>query len=154
MLPFLKGVFSQWYPSEFKIKNVTYNCCEQYMMAQKALLFEDVVTYDMIMNSKSPAKQKALGRKVQSYNEDVWVKNRYNIVLEGNRAKFNQNPKLRDKLLQTGSLTLCEANPRDRIWGVGLDLNDVLIQDQSKWKGLNLLGTVLMEVRSELKNEY
>jgi predicted NAD-dependent protein-ADP-ribosyltransferase YbiA (DUF1768 family) len=29
-------VFSQWYPAEFEVDGVEYNCAEQYMMHQKA----------------------------------------------------------------------------------------------------------------------
>lgn len=28
--------FSQWHPSEFKVDGVHFNCCEQFMMYQKA----------------------------------------------------------------------------------------------------------------------
>jgi predicted NAD-dependent protein-ADP-ribosyltransferase YbiA (DUF1768 family) len=42
---FWGGTYSQWYPSKFTIDNVEYNCCEQYMMAKKALLFEDFESY-------------------------------------------------------------------------------------------------------------
>ena len=36
---FWGGVFSQWYKATFKdVLELKYNCCEQYMMCQKALL--------------------------------------------------------------------------------------------------------------------
>ena len=38
---FWNGPFSQWYPSKFTIDGIEYNCCEQYMMAKKALMFGD-----------------------------------------------------------------------------------------------------------------
>ena len=38
---FYGGIYSQWYPSNFVIDGVEYNCAEQYMMHQKALLFSD-----------------------------------------------------------------------------------------------------------------
>lgn len=151
IIPFLRGPFSQWHPSEFKLKGVTYNCCEQYMMAQKALLFGDVEMYNQIIKTKSPARQKALGRKVKGFDIKIWKKHRYNIVLEGNRAKFSQKPHMRDKLLATGDAILCETNPRDAIWGIALKSHDPRVQDPTKWKGLNLLGTALMEVREELQ---
>lgn len=50
--------FSNWYPSEFKVNNVTYNCGEQYMMHQKAILFNDEETARKILRSTRPREQK------------------------------------------------------------------------------------------------
>lgn len=69
---FWNGVFSQWYPSKFVIEGVEYNCCEQYMMAQKALLFNDMENHKMIMYSKSPNEQKGFGRRVKGFDKDKW----------------------------------------------------------------------------------
>lgn len=51
-----KGCLSQWYMSDFIIDGQSYCCAEQYMMAMKALLFNDVVVYKEIMKSRSPRK--------------------------------------------------------------------------------------------------
>lgn len=151
IVAFYNGPFSQWYPSIFIINNVTYGCCEQYMMAEKAKLFGDVNAYKLIMKTNSPREQKRLGRLVCNFNEKVWKKNRYNIVLNGNRGKFSQNEGLRNKLLATGNATIVEASPTDTIWGVGLRSSDPRIKDSSKWRGLNLLGVALMQVRDEFR---
>ncbi len=68
----------------------------------------------------------------------------------GNRAKFTQNAALRDQLLATRGTTLVEASPYDKIWGIGLDAKDPRALDASQWKGLNLLGKILTELREEL----
>ena len=68
-----------------------------------------------------------------------------------NYLKFSQNEIFKQKLLETGNRILVEASPVDKIWGVGLDENDENILDESKWKGQNLLGKALMEVRKMLK---
>ena len=34
------GVFCQWFPSVIEDGEFKYNCCEQYMMAAKARLFQ------------------------------------------------------------------------------------------------------------------
>ena len=47
-----KACLSQWYISSFKVDNIKYFCAEQYMMSQKALLFNDLDTYNKIMNSQ------------------------------------------------------------------------------------------------------
>lgn len=36
-----KACFSQWFPYNFEVDGIMYNCAEQYMMAEKARVFED-----------------------------------------------------------------------------------------------------------------
>ena len=64
---FYGGTFSQWFRSDFIIDNITYNCAEQYMMAQKALMFEDSFAYHKIMTTVNPFTQKKIGRKVINF---------------------------------------------------------------------------------------
>ncbi len=52
-------------------------------------------------------------------------------------------------LLSTGEQVLVEASPVDQIWGVGLDAHSPDI-NPAQWRGLNLLGFALMEVRQQL----
>ena len=65
--------------------------------------------------------------------------------------KFTQHPKLLDFLLNTDRLILVEASPKDRIWGIGMAENDPNAENPNLWKGLNLLGFALMEVRHRFK---
>ncbi|WP_229217079.1 NADAR family protein [Dyadobacter luteus] len=120
------------------------------MMAQKAMLFGDLDTYDRILNARTPAEAKDLGRKVKNFDEDVWNKERINIVIQGNLQKFGQNKNLKDFLLNTKDRVLVEASPVDTIWGIGLAADDVKTENPSKWDGLNLLGFALMTARDIL----
>lgn len=152
VLFFSPYIYSNWYIIPFKDDNGTqYNCVEQYMMSQKALLFNDTVNYNKIMLSKSPKTQKALGRKVKNFNPELWSNKSYNIVLRGNYYKYSQNDSLSKVLLNTGDKTIAEASPYDKIWGIGLACNDKNALDMSKWKGTNKLGKVLMDVRYLLR---
>ncbi|MGJ1229100.1 NADAR family protein [Sphingobacterium siyangense] len=45
-----KFVFSQWYESPFTVDNITYRTAEHWMMAQKALLFDDKKNFEKIIN--------------------------------------------------------------------------------------------------------
>lgn len=156
IVPFWKpyeqdGEFSQWYKSSMIIDNITYTTCEQYMMSQKALLFEDKDIYEKIMQSNSPKEYKALGRKIKNFNEDIWNKYKRNIVFKANLAKFTQNEKLKNKLLSTKNKILIEASPYDNIWGVKLTKEDSRIFNKDTWQGQNLLGYILMDVRDEIR---
>ena len=44
-----------------------------------------------------------------------------------------------------------EASPYDTIWGIGLAAEDPRAKDPSQWRGQNLLGFALMEVRDEIR---
>lgn len=147
---FWNGPFSQWYPSKFEIDGTEYNCCEQYMMAQKALMFGDAESHKMIMSTDSPKDQKAFGRRVKGFDKDVWEASCHKIVYDANYAKFTQNKELMEELMDTGGLEIAEASPVDKIWGIGLHETDPDAQDKSKWQGTNWLGEALMKVRDSI----
>lgn len=150
---FWGGTFSQWQLSPFIIDGVEYNCCEQYMMAKKAILFKDYVSWSEIMETKGPKEQKAIGRKIKNFDKDKWETVCREIVYEANYAKFTQNPLMKSELLRTGDREIVEASPLDTIWGIGMGVNDPDILDKSKWKGTNWLGEAIMRVRETLDNE-
>ena len=55
------------------------------------------------------------------------------------------------QLMETGDKVLVEGSPYDKIWGVGLAYDGKEILNEENWDGLNLLGRVLMKVRTEIK---
>ncbi len=80
----------------------------------------------------------------------MWRKHREAIVLVGSRAKYQQNPTLLAALLATSGTTLVEASPFDRVWGIGLGVNNPKALDRKNWRGQNLLGQILTTLRDEL----
>jgi len=142
---------SQWWPCEFTHDGNLFKSTEHWMMYQKAMLFKDVTIAQEILVCEKPAEAKALGRKVSNFDHGVWLEHRMPIVIEGNRLKFSQNKDLKTYLLNTKDRILVEASPVDEIWGVGLAADSKKIEDPNQWRGLNLLGFALMEVRDLLK---
>jgi len=146
-----KHCLSQWFPSPFALDNVIYYTAEHYMMAGKALLFNDIKAFEDISLTQDPGKAKHLGRTIKNFSEELWEKKRFDIVVSGNFAKFSQNPKLSEFLINSRNRILVEASPRDRIWGIGLTEDDPKANNPNLWNGLNLLGFALMKVRYQLK---
>ncbi len=146
-----KSCFSQWYESPFVVNGVQYQTAEQYMMAEKARLFNDFETLKKILSESNPKKCKELGRQIKNFSDDMWNKCKYDIVLKGNYEKFNQNESLRQFLLSTESKFIVEASPYDAVWGVKMSQQDANINNPKTWKGENLLGFALMEVRDLIK---
>ncbi|ECC0871907.1 NADAR family protein [Listeria monocytogenes] len=147
-----KSCFSQWWICSFKVGGVEYNCAEQFMMAEKAKLFNDMEMREKILAAKHPKQAKDFGRLIRGFQEDIWLKNRFNIVMRANQAKFSQNEELKKFLMQTRNRILVEASPVDKIWGIGMAADNKNVENPLYWKGLNLLGFALMAVRDELEN--
>ena len=141
--------FSNWYPREFVIEGIRYNCVEQYMMAKKAILFGDVTIYQQIMQTEDPGKCKDLGKLVRNFDPATWDSCKYEIVYNGNHAKFTQNPDLMAKLKATGDAVMAEASPSDINWGIGMSADDPKAKQPDQWQGENLLGKILMEIRGK-----
>lgn len=146
-----KSCFSQWWIASFEIEGNSYPSAEHYMMFQKALLFADSEVAARILKAKSPAEAKKLGRLVKNFSPTLWDMHKYDIVVTANYHKFKQHEALRNFLLTTAERILVEASPVDAIWGIGLSSDDERAGNPLSWKGENLLGFALMEVRDKLK---
>lgn len=175
-----QSIFSQWHPSKFIYKDITFSSAEQFMMYSKAKMFgaddiaQKIIDYNEkplikkflngelsdtdICNDKGmlrewDAYQKAIkdhGREVKNYVEAVWVEKRVPVVSVASREKYNQNPAYKAELMKCSGTQMVEASPYDKIWGIGLDQYKAEKIPADKWPGLNLLGNVL----TDLCNSY
>lgn len=148
-----EAFLSQWWPCRFQVDGTEYSCAEQFMMAEKARMFHDEEMLAKIMEASHPKEMKAYGRAVKNFDKDHWDSRCYEIVKRGNLAKFSQNPELLEYLLGTRRRILVEASPRDRIWGIGMGKSNPDALCPLKWRGTNLLGFALTEVRDLLLSE-
>ncbi|MGG8495469.1 NADAR family protein [Tenacibaculum sp. TC6] len=148
-----KSCFSQWWEASFEIDGITYPTAEHYMMVSKAHVFNDHEVLQEILQVSHPHDAKKLGRKVKNFAPDIWDQHKFDIVVKANYAKFSQNPELKTFLLNTNDRIIVEASPRDRIWGIGMGQSNEKALNPNLWRGHNLLGYALMEVRDKLKKE-
>ena len=142
---------SQWWPSPFTVDGVEYGTAEHWMMARKAQLFGDAEAERRVLAAEHPSLAKKEGRLVRGFDDTVWERERFAIVVEGSVHKFAAGADLRDFLLRTGDRVLVEASPVDRVWGIGLAADDDAALDPERWRGPNLLGFALMEARERLR---
>lgn len=144
------GYLSNWYASCFTENAAVFSSMEQYMMYQKAVCFHDQDIAAQILETEDVSHIKELGRLVSGYDENCWSGIRQIVVYNGLMAKFSQNAGLKEQLLGTGNSVLAECAVKDRIWGIGLSMDNPDRLDRTKWKGQNLLGYTLMMVRDRL----
>lgn len=127
---------SNFFECQVTYCGITYRNSEAAFQAQKCISNQECERFTDL----SASEAKKLGRKVQITPnwEDMKLKYMYDIC----RAKFEQNPDIRQKLLATGDRHLEECNKwGDHYWGT------------VNGKGENHLGKILMKVREELRNE-
>lgn len=141
---------SQWFQAPFTVDGIRYQTAEHWMMAAKARVFGDPDAERRAIEAGHPSEAKAVGRTVRNFDTETWLRHRVEVVVEGNIHKFGQNEPLREYLLGTGERVLVEASPLDRVWGIGLAADDERAAHPAQWRGLNLLGFALMQVRLTL----
>lgn len=141
---FWGGWASNWAPAKFTVDGQSYNCTEQWFMAEKARFFGDEATRVKILKARTPMAQKELGREVKGYKDGVWSKERYGIMVKGVVAKFEQDERHRSRICAVpADVRFVEASPHDDIWGIGMGVDDPSALIPSRWKGKNLLGKAL-----------
>ena len=151
---FYGGIFSQWAECNFSVyiggESYNVNCAEQAMMLNKANFFHDEESFNKILEYKDPRAQKLVGRNVKNFDPVKWDEVAFDLVVAANVAKFSENKAWRELLFMTYPMTLVEASPTDRIWGIGYgEENPNVFVEEGNW-GRNLLGKALILTRNIL----
>lgn len=140
---------------ESERKDFIWKSSEQCFMAHKAHCFMDFKTMGDIMLTEDPKEAKKLGRKIKDYDDEIWSSLRKAIMKKVVFEKFSQNDNLKSLLLseEFRGKTFVEGSPFDKVWGVGMDWRNTDIDNEENWKGENLLGKVLTEIRDKFLEE-
>ena len=124
---------SNFYESQVNYKGITYRNNEAAFQAQKTEKQEERLKFASI----NPSEAKRLGRQIKLRSD--WEQVKTDCMYEICKAKFEQNPILKQRLIETNDEHLEEGNTwGDRIWGT---VNGI---------GENRLGKILMRIRKEL----
>jgi N-glycosidase YbiA len=116
------------------VDGLEYQTNEHYYQATKA---NSEVFRKWIADAPNPFAAMKAGRALRPEEmTDNWEDIKFDIMLKGLLAKYSQNPDLKQKLLDTGDMDIHEDSPTDMIWGI---------------RGKDMLGKLIMKVRSELR---
>ena len=141
---------SNFHKAPFSINNIKYECVEQYFTAEKARCFNDRMTLNKIMKADTPQEMKYWGNNTKGFVPATWNEKASTVMINGLRAKFQQNENLSNKLVNTGERQIAEISRNDRTWGIGLGMTDPNAFNKQKWVGKNQLGNLLIKVREEI----
>ncbi|XP_077226116.1 cytidine/deoxycytidylate deaminase family protein isoform X2 [Tasmannia lanceolata] len=148
------GAFSNFSPHPLRIPDengdyLTWPTVEHYYQAHKFVGVNDPLARDcveQIKAAKSPEEAARMGRTMQMRHPGLvrpdWNKIKINLMYKALKCKFSIYPHLNSMLLSTAGSVLVEASPHDLFWGGGRE-----------GEGLNYLGRLLMQLRSEFLGE-
>ncbi len=126
---------SNFFVSRYNIGTFSFLSAEHAYQAYKASSMRD---FDLIRLAKTPRAAKRTSRLVQVRSD--WNEIKVAVMQRALQHKFVNNDDLRHRLLDTGDCVLIEKNRwGDKFWGV------------SQGKGSNVLGILLMRLRTELE---
>ena len=132
---------SNFYPSKVEYGGMLFPTIENAYQAAKTLDRDKRKVFLKL----SPGEAKCVGQRL--IIRDDWEYVKMGIMQDLVWQKFN-NPKMRKRLLDTGSAGLIEGNTwGDVFWGA-------VHYDEHGWVGSNHLGKILMELREKLRNTY
>lgn len=132
--------FSNFYPAPIEIDGLSWPTTEHYFQAQKFTAHKAYM--EEIRQAQHPSTAKKLGstRKIRLRSD--WERVKDDVMYKALVAKFTQHPKLGQFLKETGDAILIEHTISDKYWADGGD-----------GSGKNMLGLLLMKVRSELESQ-
>ena len=147
------GFLSPEDPAGFTVDRKIFTTVVQYLEYSKAVLSGDRDTARKILNEYDPSVIRGLGQTIREFDGRRWNGQKGAILYRGLAERFREHPEMVPDLVATGEETLVYCNPVDGELGIRLWESDPEAQDPSKWRGENLLGFTLMELRSALRSE-
>ena len=136
------GWLSNFWEAPIEYNDLTYPTSEHLYQALKtnhSQLYPKYATqlHDIIRKASSAKEAKNLAH---SHRLGATLKENVNNMRLAIGLKFDQHPELKEKLVNSVGLII-EASITDDVWGIG-----------KNGDGLNLMGLLLMELRTKLQN--
>ena len=150
-MAFMGGIFSNFFKTKIWYKKESYAFPELAYQASKALHFGDTAAAAAIASCPTPLDAARLGSTVVGFDQAAWDLVKYKVMLGITRAKAYAYEDFYNCLMATGSKVILEASASDTEFGVGMPLYHPTINDPTTWKGKNLMGICLMELRASFR---
>ena len=141
---------SNLFPAPIKIGKRFFDSLEHALQYKKARGHNEDRLAEKIHLCREAYEVRWMGKRITTTEQ--WRKSEQDVMLSRMIRKFEQNPTLREQLLQTGRKILVEAT-LDKTWGAGCSLFSPALKNKS-WPGRNLQGETLMKARSQLLAKY
>ncbi|KAM0831925.1 hypothetical protein ACQ4PT_065207 [Festuca glaucescens] len=145
------GAFSNFSPHPLHMPDEQGHCLtwltvEHYYQAHKFVGVDNPQAREFVQEIKkarSPEEAARIGRTRQREFPELvradWESMKINVMYRALKCKFSSYPHLTEMLLSTAGSVLVESSPHDLFWGGGRE-----------GEGLNYLGRLLMQLRSEI----
>ncbi len=132
------GCFSNFSPHRISLKGKWWPTTEHYFQAQK---FAGTEYEEQIRLAQTPRQAADLGRDRRRPVRPDWEQVKDAVMREAVLQKFLTHQDIQKVLLRTGNEAIIENAPGDYYWGIGAD-----------GSGKNMLGQILMDVRTEIRS--
>lgn len=131
------GCFSNFSRHGISLDGKWWPTVEHYFQAQK---FAGTPATEDVRRAETPKRAAEIGRDRKLPLRPDWEEVKDDIMRKAVRKKFETHDDIRIILLATGEEELIEKTTHDHYWGCG-----------SSGTGKNMLGKILMEVRTSLR---
>lgn len=132
------GEFSNFSQHAVYLYGKIWRTTEHFYQAQK---FSDPALQDRVRSAVSPMSAKTIATQLEvRHLQSDWDNLKEEIMWQALAAKFTQHPELRELLLSTQLRNITEHTRNDSYWG-----------DAEDGTGLNRLGELLMQLRTQLR---
>lgn len=131
------------WPTEFTLEGRRYASVSDFLQEAQGAMVE--------LLTEGPRTKE---ERNQLFGLNDWILHRSRLASRAYSAKISQDKRLEEVLISTGESVIVNADPADNIWGIGLAAADPRVLSPALWRGENLLGFVLMQLRDQLtKNQ-
>lgn len=141
---------SNFYRCDVRYNGILFDSSERAYQHERCKRLKAPEAAQQVLEARGPQDCKRISGYIDSNNE--WDSQKREVMKSIVSAKFAQNEMLTNALLLTGNKNLIEATT-DMFWGAAAVIGSKLLKNGT-WKGRNELGTILTEVREDLKRVH
>ena len=144
---------SNFHPCSFQDDGINFTCVEQHYCFHKAKFAGSNKLARRVLLSDNPAEMKKMTNKIDGLDYEKWKEKSVPLLSRALKLKFMSSQSLYKALMSTGDMILVESNPHDDYYGAGRSMQEDELFLNPTEKGQNVMGNLLMQLRSELKRK-